>query len=1476
MKYKNFLLRSTSPNALKAFAFLSLGIFLTIAATFYAKHDIEREIDKNFKLVCNDIKSKIDARLHAHAQLLRTGSALFAASDSVTRNGWKEFCERAMIHRNLPGIQGLGFSFIIPKKQIHNHIESLHRQGFPQYTIRPEGEREIYTSIIYLEPYAGRNLRAFGYDMFTEPIRRKAMEISRDSDVAMLSGKVILVQETNKDIQAGTLMYVPVYRNGSAINTVEQRRSAIIGWVYSPYRMNDLMQGILGHWSIDKQERIHLKVYDNDSISDKALLFDSQKNDTLKHPSLYSSTVMLPVNFIGKKWTLLFTQSSEHNLIFNSKVLIILLSGILISFMLFVLSLSLFNTRYRAQQIAGQLTSELNAEKERFRILLNSSAEGIYGLNLKGICTFSNNACLQLLGYKSHDQFIGQNMHLLIHHSHPDGSSFNEKDCKIYQAIRQQKGVHVEDEVFWRANGSSFPVEYWSYPIFINGEIKGAVVSFFDITERKKAVHALQESEQRWKYALEGASNGVWDWNLETNKLYCSNQWKELLGLSNQIITDNLDEWSKRVHPDDLQGCLNALQLHIDGKEPSYSNVYRIQCGDNFYKWVLDRGKIMVYGDNQKPLRMIGTITDISDRVRMEEALRESEAKSSAILHTLPDMMFIQNNEGIYIDCYIPDAATTIVSPNEFLGKNMLEVLPPEIVTGFMPVFEKAIQSKQQQFFEYSLKFPDRMHFFEARIICYEENKILSIIRDITDRKDAEEKLAQTRINYETFFNTIDDFLFVLDQQGNIIHTNNTVTSRLGYSNEELTGLSVLMIHPQERREEAGRIVAEMLEGKADFCPVPIITKSGKQIPVETRVSAGFWNGEPVIFGVTKDISKIRLSEEKFSKLFYVNPSACGLSDLDTGKYIEVNEVFYSLFGFNKNEVIGKTAIELGILTPKTMQSVLQKTDSKGNVSNVNAVLKTKNGEIRHVLLSAENINVQDKKYRFTVVHDITELKKTEAALLKAKQDADIANKAKSEFLANMSHEIRTPMNAILGFSEALYHKLDSLQHKKMIKSVLSSGNLLLSLLNDILDLSKIEAGKLDISLSPVQLKYLVDEILLLFKDKAQAKGIELNSFIEDDFPNGVILDEIRIKQVLFNIVGNALKFTHTGHVNIKLSFTYTHELSGSMQLEVEDTGIGIPDDQQQIIFEAFRQQAGQSNREYGGSGLGLAISKRLVENMKGTISVSSTLGKGSTFKVFFPKIDISNTDTPKKEAFEEIQNISFEKASLLIVDDVVSNIEAVENLLSSSGLTISSAENGEIALEILKHIEPDLILLDMRMPGIDGYEVARRIKADQKTKHIPIIAFTASVFSSAKIENTSNFDGFLYKPVNRTELFNQLKRFLKFETGAQTTQSDQSNNSGQIEVPRELLDKLPEMIKVLEDKFLPVWETIKDSLVLFKIEKFTSELNTMATEYSFQFLIDYSNSIKENVEMVDLESLNHNLHKFPVIIEKISQLVKP
>jgi len=372
IKNQNLFSIFTSKKSWGVLIVLLVGVIITVIAVFYAYNNRIENVNQNFISNCNDVAVRLGVRFKAHAQLLHSRAAFFDASDTVTREQWKIFNESEKISSNLVGIQGVGYSLIIPKTKLKQHIQSFRENGFPDYNVYPSGDREIYTSIIYLEPFWGRNLRAFGYDMFSEPVRRKAMELSRDSDFAMLSGKVLLVQETDNEGQAGTLMYLPVYKKGRQTTTVMERQSAIKGWVYSPYRMDDLMSGILGNWDLLNKNRIKLEIYDEGNITDEALLYDSQKNDKEVNKVKSNLYLKLPIEFNGKKWTLQFTSHDENLSILKGDTLILLISGIIISILLSTLTLVLINTRFRASQIQmlnGKL-EKLNVDKDRFLSIL--------------------------------------------------------------------------------------------------------------------------------------------------------------------------------------------------------------------------------------------------------------------------------------------------------------------------------------------------------------------------------------------------------------------------------------------------------------------------------------------------------------------------------------------------------------------------------------------------------------------------------------------------------------------------------------------------------------------------------------------------------------------------------------------------------------------------------------------------------------------------------------------------------------------------------------------------------------------------------------------------------------------------------------------------------------------------------------------------------------------------------------------------
>jgi len=386
MKYQNLFSIFTSKKLWGVLSVLFFGVIITVVAVFYAYNNRIENVNQNFISNCNDIAVRIDVRFKAHAQLLRSSAAFFTASDTVTREQWKIFNESEKISKNLVGIQGVGYSLIIPTNKLKQHIQSFRENGFPDYNVYPSGDREIYTSIIYLEPFSGRNLYAFGYDMFSEPVRRKAMELSRDSDFAMLSGKVLLVQETDKDVQAGALMYLPVYKKGRQTTTVMERQAAIKGWVYSPYRMDDLMSGILGNWDLSNRNRIKLEIYDEENISDEALLYDSQKNDIEVNKVKSNLYLKLPIEFNGKKWTLQFTSYDANLSILKGDTLIFLISGIIISILLSILTLVLINIRFRASQIQilNVKLEKLNIDKDRFISILGHDLKNPFS-NILGL-----------------------------------------------------------------------------------------------------------------------------------------------------------------------------------------------------------------------------------------------------------------------------------------------------------------------------------------------------------------------------------------------------------------------------------------------------------------------------------------------------------------------------------------------------------------------------------------------------------------------------------------------------------------------------------------------------------------------------------------------------------------------------------------------------------------------------------------------------------------------------------------------------------------------------------------------------------------------------------------------------------------------------------------------------------------------------------------------------------------------------------
>ena len=498
----------------------------------------------------------------------------------------------------------------------------------------------------------------------------------------------------------------------------------------------------------------------------------------------------------------------------------------------------------------------------------------------------------------------------------------------------------------------------------------------------------------------------------------------------------------------------------------------------------------------------------------------------------------------------------------------------------------------------------------------------------------------------------------------------------------------------------------------------------------------------------------------------------------------------------------------------------------------------------------------------------------------KTRLQAEMANKAKSEFLANMSHEIRTPMNAILGFTEILENKITDKTLLKYLSSISSSGKALLNIINDILDLSKIEAGKLELQYEAVNLFSLMNDVGQIFDHKTRQKKIDFLLEIDSSIPKVIFTDDVRLRQILFNLVGNAVKFTDEGFVKLSVEQVISAEENETVNLlfQVEDSGIGIPAEQIDKIFGAFEQQKNQNLNKYGGTGLGLTITSRLINMMGGHIEVESTVGKGSKFKVFLKKLEVSSlVESEHKSSEPDISGLIFEPARLLVVDDISHNRELIVNFLQKYDLEIYSAENGKEAVKIAMKHKPDLILMDLKMPVMDGFEATSIIKSNSDLSSVPIIALTASALKEEqeKILNFG-FDHFLSKPISQKELIHELSGYLRYKSPASENENTNKLNLGEQKITTETLERMPELIKILEGKSKEKWELIRSTFILTEIESFAVEIKKTAQSFNIQSLEEWADKLIEQSQNIDMENLPATISQYEEFISGFKTIIKP
>ena len=496
--------------------------------------------------------------------------------------------------------------------------------------------------------------------------------------------------------------------------------------------------------------------------------------------------------------------------------------------------------------------------------------------------------------------------------------------------------------------------------------------------------------------------------------------------------------------------------------------------------------------------------------------------------------------------------------------------------------------------------------------------------------------------------------------------------------------------------------------------------------------------------------------------------------------------------------------------------------------------------------------------------------KERERELVEARLRAERNSQEKTVFLANMSHEIRTPLNAVLGFAELLEGELREEKQRQYLQSIRTSGTSLLQLITDILDMSKIEAGVMELRLEPTDPREICEFLHTVFVAPAAQKGVKLQCHLAEDLPRALLLDRIRLRQILVNLVGNAVKFTDHGHIDIRVQWEKEEASSHvTLLLEVQDTGVGIPPEKIESIFQPFVQAGRHRDKEKGGTGLGLAIVRRMTEMMGGTVTAVSVPGQGSAFHLRFPHIELS-ARLPTNEKLEPVPQADFNRlraATLLVVDDNEINCQLIAGMFADSHHRLVFSSNGHEAIARAREVGPDIILLDVRMPGMDGREALVEIRKIPGLELTPVIAVTASSLINEERDLQERFNGFVRKPFSKRELFDEIAHFLPQEEpkAASTPGTPAESASAPASVPRELIAPLRQLLA-------DAWPPVKDSLAINECKAFAGQLDALAQQWPCQPLTAYAQSLTRQAESYAVVDLEKQLHEFPALVERLEQ----
>ena len=1019
-------------------------------------------------------------------------------------------------------------------------------------------------------------------------------------------------------------------------------------------------------------------------------------------------------------------------------------------------------------QLAGSLRRSqeaLRQSEERFRRAFEEGPVGVILASPDSRVLRANRALCQMLGY-SEDELLGLGI-LDIAHS-ADAERYLEQARKLFSGEIpcyqiEHRFLTRPQEIIW----AKITTSLLSNP---EGKPQYALSIVEDITERKRAEDALRFTQ----IAIDHSADAAYWMGPDARFIYVNNAACRALGYSREEL---MGKSMHDVDPAFPPAVWSDLWREIQERK-TFTIESRHKAKDGQLFPVEVRVNWVAFGGQEFNCSFA---RDITQRKQAEEALARSESALRKLIDSAPygAHQYELRADGNLVFTGANRAADRIlgVDHRQFVGKTIEAAFPAFAGTPIPETYRK-VAREGTPFETDSVSYADQMisGSFEVAAVQTSPNCMAAFFRDVTERKQAEQALRASEERFSKVFHTSPVAITLATlQEGRFIDVNDSFLQLVGYPREELIGNTALQVGLWLSSSDRERTVAQLLQAKAlRHIESEVRTRSGEVRQCLAAAELIELKGQPCILSLIHDITDrkrveeaLRKSEERFQLIARATNDTIWDWDLLSNR-VWWNEGIRTVFGYSPEDIEGDGTWWDQHIHPEDRDRIL---------TGMNEVIHSGghfwSGEYRYRRADGVYADVHDRAY---VIHDatgkpvrmlgammdITERKRFEKELAKARDEALESARVKSEFLANISHEVRTPLNGIVGMTVLLQDTRLAEDQQEYVETIKGSSETLLAIINDILDFSKIEAGKLHFESLDFDLRATVESTIELLADRALNKHIELVSLINGDVPNALRGDPGRLRQVITNLIVNAIKFTEAGEVVLRgmiESETPTHV---ELYFAVSDTGIGIPAEALPSLFQAFSQVDGSTTRRHGGTGLGLAISKQIVERMGGQLGVESAPGKGSTF---WFTVRLERQSSAAAEVVAPPAGLSGQR--VLVADDNEANRALLVQHATALGMPTSAVATAQDALRALREAASAarpfaLVILDMQMPDLDGLALTKAIKSD------PAIASTRLVLmtprgprSNTAILRAAGIRGFLVKPIRHQSLVDCLSAAL-------------------------------------------------------------------------------------------------------------------